>query len=226
MIYLKNFNFPDEDAESWPFHEKREHFHYRPPTYYDSLYPFKLMSSKGLTSLTFSDITIFAGSNGSGKSTVLNIIAEHFKLKREALFNRTELFDEYLTYTDGMLDVYDKEKMRSIMEVSRIITSDDVFNHILGLRKKNDDIDFRRDVIRQQRCEYERDPESRPKEIDFEDPESFRKFRDYADMTRMSLSRYVKSRGVLNERTYSNGESGYRYFTEAIQSGGGGVAFL
>ena len=35
------------------------------------------LSGKGLLSIDFSDITIFAGSNGSGKSTVLNIIAEN-----------------------------------------------------------------------------------------------------------------------------------------------------
>lgn len=213
MVYLSSFSFPSEEQES-------SHFNSTSPTYYESIYSFKILSGKGLLSLTFSDITIFAGSNGSGKSTVLNIIAEHLGLKRESRFNKTELFDEYLRYTDGRLDVYDREKMRALMSVSRIITSDDVFNHILNLRKKNDDIDFKRDVIRQQRAEYKYNPDSRPREINLEDPESIRRYSDYADMTCMGFSGYVKSRSVLSERTYSNGESGYRYFTDAIQPGG------
>lgn len=213
MVYLSGFHFPSAEQES-------KHFDMFTPTYYTSLYPFKFLSGKGLLSIDFSDITIFAGSNGSGKSTVLNIIAEHLGLRRESRFNKTELFDEYLRYTDGRLDVYDREKMRALMSLSRIITSDDVFNHILSLRKRNEDIDFKRDVIRKQRAEYRYNPDSRPREINLEDPESIRRYSDYADMTRMGFSGYVKSRSVLNERTYSNGESGFKYFTDAIQPGG------
>ena len=213
MVYLSSFHFPSSERES-------EHFNMFTPTYYTSLYPFRFLSGKGLLSINFSDITIFAGGNGSGKSTVLNIIAEHLGLKRESRFNKSELFDEYTRDTEGRLDVYDREKMRALMAVSRIITSDDVFNHILSLRKRNEDVDFKRDVIRQQRAEYKYNPDSRPREINLEDPESIRRYSDYADMTRMGFSGYVKSRSVLNERTYSNGESGYRYFTDAIQPGG------
>ena len=111
MVYLSSFRFPSAEQES-------KHFDMFTPTYYTSLYPFRFLSGKGLLSIDFSDITIFAGSNGSGKSTVLNIIADHLGLRRESRFNKTELFDEYLRYTDGRLDVCDREKMRSLMSVS------------------------------------------------------------------------------------------------------------
>lgn len=170
--------------------------------------------------MEFSDITIFCGSNGSGKSTTLNIIGEKLGLQRSSKFNTTELFSDYVKMTDMEMAFLGKEESRDLYAVSRIITSDDVFNHILDVRDRNDEKDFRRDVIREQRWEYMRNPTSRPREIDFDRPETFEKYRDYADMMNKTYSEYVSSRGVINERTYSNGENGFRYFTEAIQPGG------
>ena len=218
MIYLSGFDFPSDVDESKFFKEKT-------PTYYDSTYPFKFLSSKFANldkpySMLFGDITIIAGSNGSGKSTVLNIIAEKLKLTRSALFNYTELYEAYLCLTESRFRIDDREVMRSVMKVSRIITSDDVFNHILDVRKKNDEINFKRDVIREKRCAYRQNPSQRPRRIDFDKPESLQAYRDYSDMTKNTLSDYVRSRNILNERGYSNGENGYRYFVNAIQPGG------
>lgn len=123
-----------------------------------------------------------------------------------------------MTKSEILID--DREVMRSVMEVSRIITSDDVFNHILKVRKKNDDIDFKRDVIREKRCAYRKNPSLRPREIDLDSPESLQAYRDYSDMMANTLSDYVRSRNILNERNYSNGENGYRYFINAIRPGG------
>ena len=218
MIYLSSFDFPSDVDESDFFKEKT-------PTYYDSIYPFKFLSGKFENldrpySMHFGDITIIAGSNGSGKSTVLNIIAEKLKLTRAALFNYTELYEAYLRLTESRFHIDDREVMRSVMKVSRIITSDDVFNHILEVRKKNDEINFKRDVIREKRCAYRQNPSLRPRRIDFDKPESLQAYRDYSDMTKNTLSDYVRSRNILNERGYSNGENGYRYFVNAIQPGG------
>ena len=218
MIYLSSFDFPSDVDESGFFKEKT-------PTYYDSIYPFKFLSGKFANldrpySMLFGDITIIAGSNGSGKSTVLNIIAEKLKLTRAALFNYTELYEAYLRLTESRFRIDDREVMRSVMKVSRIITSDDVFSHILEVRKKNDEINFKRDVIREKRCAYRQNPSLRPRKIDFDKPESLQAYRDYSDMTKNTLSDYVRSRNILNERGYSNGENGYRYFVNAIQPGG------
>lgn len=218
MIYLSSFDFPSDVDESGFFKEKT-------PTYYDSIYPFKFLSGKFANldrpySMLFGDITIIAGSNGSGKSTVLNIIAEKLKLTRAALFNYTELYEAYLRLTESRFRIDDREVMRSVMKVSRIITSDDVFSHILEVRKKNDEINFKRDVIREKRCAYRQNPSLRPRRIDFDKPESLQAYKDYSDMTKNTLSDYLRSRNILNERGYSNGENGYRYFVNAIQPGG------
>lgn len=167
----------------------------------------------------FSDITIFCGTNGSGKSTTLNVIAEKLNLNRDSRFNTTELYKDFVEMTKVQFGTHDWEEINKVMAISRIITSDDVFNHILDVRQKNDDLEFKRNVILRKRAEY-CDSANIPREINFDDPSSFRRYKDYADMTSKSFSGYVRSRGVINERTYSNGENGYRYFTDAIKENG------
>ncbi len=211
MIYLKSFYFPEDESD---FFSKPGY------NYYTSYYPFQVFPNKGLSRVDFADITIFCGSNGSGKSTTLNVIGEKLELHRSSKFNTTELFADYVKMTAMETNFLEKEESRNLYAVSRIITSDDVFNHIFDVRSRNEEKDFRRDVIWQQRQEYMLNPSSRPREINFDRPESVEKYRDYADMTKKSYSGYIRSRGVINERTYSNGENGFKYFTEAIQPGG------
>lgn len=216
MVYLKSFDFPSNEKESMFF--SRDKF----PTYYATLYPFQIFPSKGLSHVAFDDITIFSGGNGSGKSTLLNVLCERIGLMREAPFNKTALYDSYVGFVSECMIPMSREKEREFMNVSRIITSDDVFNHILEVRDKNDNIDFKRNVILEQRRQYRYDPESRPREINFDDKESVKRFSEFAEMTRssMSASGYVKKHLGFNERTYSNGENGFKYFTDAIKPGG------
>lgn len=182
MIYLSSFNLVSDKSEfaflSNPYL----------PTYHLTVYPFRVFPDKGLQLISFSDITIFSGGNGSGKSTLLNIIAEKLGLKRGSLFNKSSLFDNYVEQTDFKLTKLNYKDNSNFKEVSRIITSDDVFNHIIQVRKNNKDIDLMRGGMLEQRLEY--------------------------------ASKYIKKHLRFNERTYSNGENGFQYFTEAIKPGG------
>lgn len=54
-------------------------------TRYNTMYPFFVLSARGLERLAFRPVTIFYGGNGSGKTTALNIIAEKPGLFRGAL---------------------------------------------------------------------------------------------------------------------------------------------
>ena len=51
-------------------------------TYYSTYYPFGLFRERNLPVFRFNDITLFYGGNGSGKSTILNIMAEKPGLHR------------------------------------------------------------------------------------------------------------------------------------------------
>ena len=90
-----------------------------------TLYPFNLFRYRELPRLDFESITILCGGNGSGKSTILNVIAEKLNLRRSAVFNRTELFDEYVQRCR-----YELCYGAAIPKGSRIITSDDVFDYL------------------------------------------------------------------------------------------------
>ena len=121
MIYLDSFSFPTEDMEidylSGCGKFRR--------TCYDTKYPFGMFSGRELPEeITFSDITIFCGNNGSGKSSILNVIAEKTKLERTAPFNRSDFFEDYVSLCDYQLD-------REIPKESKIITSDGVFERCL-----------------------------------------------------------------------------------------------
>lgn len=200
MIYLSSFHFPSADVEFGFFNSQKL-------TCYDSFYPFQVLSRRHLELLEFEPVTILYGGNGSGKTTVLNIIAETLHLKREALYNRSVFFEDYTRYCD-----YDLAA--SLLEASRVITSDDVFNYMLNLRSLNEGIDEKREELFQEFLDA--------KYSDFH----FRTMEDFEELQKVNLARrktqskYVRSRLMDNVREQSNGESAFRYFVEKIGEDG------
>ncbi len=214
MVYLRNFQLRTADSEF-------EFFRTFLRTCYDSYYPFQFFPQiKDLSELEFADITIFCGSNGSGKSTLLNIIAEKVGLKRESPFNKTDFFDPYIQGCSYGLDVNNREKLRDLMNVSRIITSDDVFKHIMSVRERNENISFKRGLIFEEKNEMNRYGWQGPRGFNTDDPDSIKAYKDYYQKYSLPASKYIRNKAVIDERTYSNGENGFRYFTDAIQPGG------
>ena len=114
MVYIENFQIPNEDRR---------------------VYPFGLLKDKRLEHIEFAPITIFYGNNGSGKSTILNLIAERLDIRNKTLGNTNEYFNSCVrkcTYTlseDG------------IPEDSMMIRSEDIMHYITNIRKRNADID-------------------------------------------------------------------------------------
>lgn len=214
MIYLEEFHLLSDNQE-WAF------FQYRSKGCYDSFYPYQLFPQKQLRDIVFSDITIFCGSNGSGKSTVLNIIGEKLQLKRNTPYNKTDFFDPYLSGCNCYFRDDDPLKMRELMSVSRISSSDDVFNHIIEVRERNENLSFKREVTSHDIANIKREGwKCGPRGFNAEDPESLDAFIDYCHKLRGSSAKYIRSNVGVDERTYSNGENGFKYFTDAIQPGG------
>lgn len=89
MIYLEYFTFPDSDRE-FDFFLKQKR------TCYDSFYPFQILSRHHLRRIDFEPVTILYGGNGSGKTTVLNVIGEKLRLARDSVFNKSNFFQDYL----------------------------------------------------------------------------------------------------------------------------------
>lgn len=215
MKYLKTFNLQSDSMELGFFQSFSR-------TCFTNCYPYRFFPNiKGLARLDFDDITIFCGSNGSGKSTLLNIIAEKLELKRETPYNKTYFFNPYINGCNYQLDIYSDKEMDKFMSVSRIIASDDVFNHIISLREKNEKLDTKRDIIFNNKTEFNREGKYKgARGFNADDPDSIKAVLDYHDFLHMSASQYVRNKIGEEERTYSNGENGFRYFVDAIQPDG------
>ena len=196
MIYLSRFTFPDGDREfDFRLTVKR--------TCYDTLYPFGVLSAKGLRELEFEPLTVLYGGNGSGKTTALNVMAEKLSLTRDALYNRSDFFERYTALCGYEMRV-------PIPANSRVITSDDVFDFMLNLRAINGGIDLRReDVFR----EYLDNKRSDFRLRSLEDYDQLRKVNQARSLTQ---SRYVRANLKDNVREQSNGESAYYYFTNRV----------
>ena len=201
MLYLETFTFPDEDRELdyLILGQKR--------TCYTSLYPFKILSQRQFHRVDFEPITIFYGGNGSGKTTALNIIAEKLGLKREALYNRSNFFETYLSFCEENI-------IKEFGEDSCIITSDDVFDYMLNIRAWNGQIDSKREEL------FERYLEEKHSNF------RMRSLSDYEQLKRVNKARsvtqsqYVREQLTENIREFSNGESAFFYFTEHITEKG------
>ena len=214
MIYLESFTLVSEDDE-WEFLRRKTRKQY--PSYY----PFQIFPrDKELSELSFSDITILCGGNGSGKSTLLNIIAESLELRREASFNKSDLFDAYVERCSSEMWEFDPEKQRALLSISKIITSDDVFKHIIGVREKNQNINFKRELIRSEKESMKSNGWQGPRGFGVDDPKSVAAYSDYCEKVKRTTSDYIHHAGYIEERTYSNGENGFKYFTDSIQPGG------
>ncbi|MGN1409033.1 MAG: ATP-binding cassette domain-containing protein, partial [Eubacteriales bacterium] len=156
MVYLSSFSMLTQEQEDWFFDVHNPNFkkkNFR--TVYTTKYPFGLFYGRGFSEFLFTDITVFCGNNGSGKSTVLNVIAEKLGIERGTVYNRSDFFDDYVELCSYKLAGNTRDKLP---RDSRIITSDDVFERVLELRRLNDGIDSRRNELIK---EYitERDPD-------------------------------------------------------------------
>ena len=200
MIYLQTFCFPDIEKEyDFTMSQKR--------TCYDTFYPFQVISKHGLTRLDFEPVTILYGGNGSGKTTVLNVIAETLGLERDTLYNRSNFFEDYTAMCTF-------ETEHKIPRGSRIITSDDVFDFMLNLRSINDGINYKREELFE---DYLQDKYSHFQMKTLDDYERLKKV---TMAKRKTQSAYIRDNLMDNVREHSNGESAFIYFADKIKENG------
>ena len=196
MIYLREFTFPVEEREFDFFINIKR-------TCYDSFYPFKVLSRRGLEKLVFEPVTILYGGNGSGKSTALNVMAEKLGIQRDSIYNKSNFYSDYVKMC-GM------EQAASIPEASRIITSDDVFDYMLNIRNLNEGIDQKREEL------FEEYLDAKYSKFQMRTMADYEQLKKVTTARSRSQSRFVREMLMNNVRELSNGESAFRYFTEKI----------
>ncbi|MFH1513667.1 MAG: AAA family ATPase [Bacillota bacterium] len=200
MIYLEAFEFPEADRETGFICGVKR-------TCYDSFYPFKVLSQHGLERIDFEPVTILYGGNGSGKTTALNVIAEKLMVRREAIYNRSNFFPDYVELCGTRLKAAPPPH-------SAIITSDDVFDYMLNIRSLNEGINMKREDV------FEEYLDAKYAKFQLKSIADYEELKKVNAARRKTQSRYVRETLMDNVRELSNGESAYKYFVEKIVEDG------
>ena len=206
MIYLSTFHLPSRDEDENYFFTPGNSKNYR--NIYTTKYPFMMFRDRGLPeNFEFDDITIICGNNGSGKSTILNAIAEKLNLKRNSPFNRSDFFEDYV-------DLCDYTLVRMLSCNSCVITSDDVFDRVLDIRRVNNGIDSKReDLLREWIDSNSSAADTNLHGID--DYERWKRISDARNKNK-TQSQFIRSRLMRNVQERSNGESSLALFVDSI----------
>ena len=199
MSCLQSFSLPSLNARELFINDLKR-------TCYNTVYPFDLFPLREMPLFSFEPITIFYGGNGSGKSTILNVIAERVGIAHSTVYNRSSFFEEYVRRCDCQL----RGDRRALLD-GRIITSDDVFDYLLNIRCLNEGIDGKREDLMEEYRQSLKDGYTFKTMEDYEDLKRFN------DAKRQTKSAYVRKRLMNNVREKSNGESALMYFTEHIR---------
>ena len=203
MLYLKEFSMLSRGDEESFFSDLNSIKARR--TCYTTKYPFGIFRYRELPTFEFEPVTILYGGNGSGKSTILNVIAERLKIQRGAVFNRSDFYDDYVSRCN-----YKVVRGNGVPEQSRIITSDDVFDYLLDIRCINEGIDTERVKL------FDRYVSDRYEPYQLKSLDDYEEFRRRSDAKSKSQSQFVKDRLMRNVQEQSNGESALVYFTDSI----------
>lgn len=211
-MFLKSFTLPDDESE-YRIAKRRMQQNGGAFGYLENGYPCGIFPDKGIETLEFARLTLLCGGNGSGKSTVLNVIAQKLGLARVSPFNSSELFDAYAEACRYTLAADDEGEMREIPPASRIITSDDVFDYMLAVRDRNEALE---DETVRARREYAR--------LKFGETVKLSGMEDYEALRMQLLARRKTRRRFVHAvsgtpvRLFSNGETALEYFDSRLEA--------
>lgn len=197
MLYLTKFNLLPSSIEDYIiFHKKN---------IYNNLYPLRIFPEKELEKVTFESITIFYGGNGTGKTTLLNIIGNKIKATKKNINNKGELFNTYVDY------ISDYELIEKDLKEIKMISSDDVFDYLLDLRAINDNVNRRKTLLEEEYYNNKYDNEFEATITQYE------KLKNKVDSNRLTVSKYIRTRLTNNNMIeQSNGESALEFWEREI----------
>ena len=210
MIYLESFHFPtfEEEDDFLADYFKVNSFSM------NELYPFKVLSEKGLYSLDFEEITVLYGGNGSGKSTALNTIGNKLRVARNSAYNKGDI-DFQKAYLK-MCEYYESEWDEHILDLkdrTTLITSDDIFKYMLDMRQRNGYVKMHRDSAID---DWFTARKARVKHINFETGEGIEELERSRRAKRQSCREFVRENLGEVTASYSNGETGFMKFIDSI----------
>ena len=222
MVYLEEFSFPSFQFENeylataFDFYKNFFLGSYRTDYYMGMVYPFNVLGEAELTHVVFKPITIFYGSNGAGKSTAINVIAEKLEITRTTPYNSSSWMKRYVDACSCKLNPDWETRMDRI---TNVMTSDDVFNTMLDARKNSELQQLKSQALRKEffGIKYGKTPK---RSLDLETREGIEEFRELNATKKKTTNRFLTDTLGKIKRGYSNGENGLMYLTEKLQEGG------
>lgn len=124
MIYLSSFKLSDRSIKN------------------PNIYPYNVFHRKDIDPFIFAPITVLYGNNGSGKSTILNIIANKLMLtgKEYATSNSFGIVDYYGKFSSECQFSYGEDEFGNVFrrfpENSRFIKSEDILYEIKKIQQR------------------------------------------------------------------------------------------
>ncbi len=120
MIYLKTFKLSDNRSKNY------------------NIYPYNVLRGKEPDIFIFDNITVLYGNNGSGKSTILNIIANKLNLNGKDKIPCQRFFNEYISLCEYSLgnDEYGKV-IKMIPNESRYIKSEELLYEVSKIQNNS-----------------------------------------------------------------------------------------
>ena len=229
MIYIQSFTLPTQVSEEDYLHEF--YCHTTPGSnYYDTPYPFTIFPAISLRKIDFDHITIFYGGNGSGKSTLLNILSQKVKAKRSSPYNTSIHMDAYVKRCSFQTDIRwcgeefnltgERSSRYDIGDITRVITSDDIFKSLLAGRIKREQIQVKANMLIKRNMILKHGAEGKiPRHLDFETGEND-EYLDFVEARKKSYSRYIKDKLGKEERGLSNGENSFLQISQLMEDEG------
>lgn len=183
MIYLSSFRLSDKEIAN------------------PNIYPYNVFQGKDIDPFVFDAITVLYGNNGSGKSTILNIIANSLQLKgKEQATNNTfglirycEKFESECGWSLG--DDDNGYAIRKLPDDSRYIKSEDILYEIKKVQQRQ---------VLSDGMEYDYVQRGM----------SLQKAKEF-----VNSKQGMKQRGYIEfaQEKYSNGETSLQYFEEYLK---------
>jgi len=183
MIYLSSFRLSDREIKN------------------PNIYPYNVFRGKDIEPFVFDTITVLYGNNGSGKSTILNIIANTLRIKGNeqptsngyGMIRYGDKFESECSWCLG--DDEDGYEIREIPGNSRYIKSEDILYEIKKIQQKQ---------VLSDGMEYDYVKNGMPLQ-------EARKFLNSKQgMQQMSYIEFAQEK-------YSNGETSLQYFEEYLR---------